>query len=115
MLFGVFTVTAFTESPQALPFAGVPQDAWYHSTVEYVYLQGTSPTTFEPNVNISRAMAVVTLFRLEHGRMANAQDSRENPFEDVLPNVWFAPYVSWAHSSWNQRFGPAWYENFIDT
>ena len=103
MIFSIFTVTVFTELLHALPFADVPQDAWYHSAVEHVYrnniMQGTSPTTFEPNVDISRAMAAATLFRLEHGRMANAQDSWENPFEDVPPNVWFAPYVSWAHSN----------------
>ena len=116
MVFGGLTATAFAQSPQPLPFTDVPQDAWYHPAVEYVYhnniMYGTSPTTFAPYASMNRAMAAATLFRLEHGRAANAEDSRENPFYDVPENKWFAPYVSWAHSNnivngvGNNRFAP---------
>jgi len=116
MAFGGLTATAFAESRQPFPFTDVPLDVWYRPAVEYVYrnniMGGTSPTTFAPGANMSRAMAAATLFRLEHGRMANAEDSRENPFHDVSASEWFAPYVTWAHSNdivngvGNDRFAP---------
>jgi len=40
---------------------------------------------------------VATLFRIHHGRAANASDSRTTPFQDVPTGQWFAPYVSWAY------------------
>ena len=100
MVFSGLSAVAFAESPQTLPFSDVPQGAWHRSAVEFVYhnnmMQGTSPTTFEPDANMSRIMAAATLFRLEHGRIAGAEDARENLFHDVSASDWFAPYVTWA-------------------
>ena len=60
---------------------------------------GTSATTFSPNTNFSRAMMTATLFRIYHGRLANASDSRANPFRDVPETSWFAPYITWAYNA----------------
>lgn len=105
MILGTLTTGVLAASPEnsGLPFTDVSPNAWYHSAVRYVYqhniMQGMSPTTFEPNRHVSRAMVVATLFRDYHGRPADAGDSRENPFGDVLANAWHAPYVSWAYAN----------------
>lgn len=104
MLFSVLIpgALATSQGDSGLPFTDVSPTAWYHSAVRFVYqrdiMQGISPTMFEPNRSVSRAMVAATLFRAYHGRPAGAADSRENPFHDVPANAWFAPYVSWAYS-----------------
>jgi len=85
--------------PQTVyPFIDVRADAWYASAVEFVHqtgiMSGTSPTTFTPNVNFTRAMLVTTLHRMAYG---NASDHVSNSFTDVPNDAWFAPYVSWAN------------------
>jgi len=87
-------------SPQVYPFTDVPTTAWYASAVEFVHntgiMSGTSPTTFEPNTNFTRAMLSATLHRMTYGQ-ANSGTPTSNPFTDVPANAWFAPYVSWAN------------------
>jgi len=84
------------------PFTDVPEGAWFHDAVEFVYtegiMRGTSATTFEPMTNFSREMVVGTLFRMYHGRPANASDPTTTPFADVRTGAWYAPYISWAFS-----------------
>jgi len=86
--------------PQLYPFTDVPTTAWYASAVEFVHntgiMSGTSPTTFEPNANFTRAMLSATLHRMTYGQ-ANSGTPTSNPFADVPNNAWFAPYVSWAN------------------
>jgi len=104
MLFSILVpgALAANQGDSGLPFTDVSPTAWYHAAVRFVYqrdiMQGTSPTMFEPNRSVSRAMVVATLFRAYHGRPAGATDSRENPFHDVPANAWFAPYVFWAYN-----------------
>ena len=102
MMFGVVSMGVFATSPQPLPFTDVTQDAWYRPAVAHAHqnnmMQGTSSTTFEPNATMSRAMAVATLFRLEHGRMAAWDDIRADfIFADVSPSAWYSPYATWAY------------------
>jgi hypothetical protein len=42
-------------------------------------------------------MVVATLFRIHHGRPANATDPRDTPFHDVAD--WYAPYIAWAYAN----------------
>jgi len=83
------------------PFTDVPQDHWARGYVEFVHsnqiMNGITDTRFEPNGALNRGMAVATLFRAHHGRIANATDSRVNPFSDVETERWYAPYVTWAY------------------
>ena len=104
MIFAGLSVSALAapaSAPAPIPFFDVAWDAWYYSAALDMHrrniMLGTSPGSFAPHADMSRAMAVAALFRLEHGRLANNTDSRNNPFHDVSINAWFAPYVSWAY------------------
>ena len=112
------TVTAtFTEivvepEPIILPFDDISQSAWYYGAVEYVYsndmMQGTSATTFSPEVEMSRGMIATVLYRL-----ANAPTLTGSiPFSDVGGNEWYTDAIQWAAENnimsgyGNNRFGP---------
>jgi len=87
-------------SPLSFPFTDVHSTDWYFSAIQFVHansvMTGITTTTFAPHANFSRAMAAATLFRVYHGRPANAGDSAQNTFTDVPANAWFAPYIAWA-------------------
>ncbi len=80
-----------------LPFTDVSEGDWFYDPVYYVYSQGlmtgTSATTFEPNISLSRAMLVAVLHRLEGNPQASAGD-----FTDVADGEWYAQAVNWAAS-----------------
>jgi len=100
----------------SFPFTDVPQNHWARSYIASVHeagiMTGVTATSFEPGTNLNRVMAVATIFRMYHGRIANANDSRQNPFTDVTVDNWFAPYVTWAYNNdivsgvGNNRFAP---------
>ena len=109
MLFGIFAPGALAAEPDtssmislhsSLPFHDVNPNNWFYQYVRSMHvdgiMQGTSPTTFAPNQTFSRAQVLATLFRIHHGRAANATDLRNNNFTDVASTAWLAPYVTWA-------------------
>ena len=59
-------------------FADVPADAWYapavQTCVEKGLFQGTSPTTFSPELSMTRGMFVTVL-----GRMENIDPTQAEP------------------------------------
>ena len=80
------------------PFNDVSESAWYYEAVMHVYansfFSGTTPDTFEPDGSMTRAMFVTVL-----GRMAGVDTAayqNEQPFADVAPDTYYAPYVAWA-------------------
>ncbi|MCL2588946.1 MAG: S-layer homology domain-containing protein [Oscillospiraceae bacterium] len=83
------------------PFLDVSRNDWFFTAVHFVsardIMSGPTALNFAPNGSFSRGMVVATLFRIHHGRTANATDPRNTPFHDVAENAWYAPYVSWAH------------------
>ena len=85
---------------QTSPFHDVSPDAWYADAVAFVYeegiMGGVGGNQFNPQGNVSRAEVTALLFRMHHGRNANANDPRDNPFTDV-GDSWYAPYVTWAY------------------
>jgi len=87
--------------PPNHPFTDVPAGEWFTPGIEFVYNEGImreiTPTAFAPTANFNREMVIATLFRMYHGRTANASDSRQSPFADVPTGEWFAPYVSWGY------------------
>ena len=97
----VHALAAEESTSQSLPFTDVSNEDWFFGAAQYVYrheiMTGISATSFAPNAPFTRAMVVATLFRIYHGRTANASDWRLNPFTDVSSEQWFAPYVAWAH------------------
>lgn len=84
--------------PEALPFADVPEDAWYADAVAYVYEQGlmtgTGDTTFAPDVTTSRSMIAAILWRQAGSPAAN--DAVD--FSDVAQGQWYSEAVRWAAS-----------------
>ena len=58
-----------SEDLTVLPFTDVDSDDWFLAAVQYVYendrMAGTSSTTFQPEVNLTRAMAAQVLYNLE--------------------------------------------------
>ncbi len=78
------------------PFEDVNENDWFFEDVKYAnrntLMQGTSNTTFAPNDNLTRAMLVTVLYRLEgEPEMKDAQW-----FEDVEKGQWYSDAVSWA-------------------
>ncbi|MCL2842602.1 MAG: S-layer homology domain-containing protein [Oscillospiraceae bacterium] len=63
--------------------------------VEQGFMQGTSTTTFAPNLAFSRAMAVTILYRMA----GEPAVSFEEVFSDVAPGRWYSDAVIWAHSN----------------
>jgi len=104
MLLGTFTVGALAVEEESLPFTDVASGDWFFGAVGYVYdhgiMTGIDAETFAPHAPLTRAMVVATLFRIYHGRPADADDSRSSPFNDVHSEQWFAPYVAWAYDNW---------------
>ena len=83
-------------APAQLPFTDVTEANWYYDEVYYVWanglMQGTSATTFGPNVDTTRAMVVTILWRLE-GEPASGYDM---DYSDVAGGAWYADAVRWA-------------------
>lgn len=79
-------VVTFEKAAAATPFTDVS---------EYVYekgmLNGTSSTSFSPEVITTRGMIVTMLYRLEGEPSADA-----SAFADVLADKWYADAVGWA-------------------
>lgn len=82
----------------AMTFADVAEGAWYYDAVSYVYanglMDGVSATTFEPDANMTRAMLVTILWRMEGEPVVNYL----MPFTDVDGGAWYAEAVRWAAS-----------------
>ena len=76
-------------------FYDVPETAWYHDAVQYVYennlMNGTSGTRFSPDDYTSRAMLVTILYR-----MAGEPDAGNPIFFDIPGNAYYAEAVAWA-------------------
>ena len=91
-------VIAVTAEPQRLPFGDVSDGAWYRDAAEYVYrnslMNGMSPTTFEPDRSMSRAMLVTVLWRMN----SSPAVSGAAPFAD-LKQGWYRDAVAWAYEN----------------
>lgn len=105
------SATFVPEAPAGHPFTDVAADAWFHDAVCYVYsngmMTGVTPTTFAPDMQLSRGMITQVLYNLE-GRPAASGGA----FTDVSADAWFADSISWAAANdivggyGDGRFGP---------
>ena len=79
------------------PFTDVDINAWYSKPVSYaIYhniFSGMSPTTFEPNSSMTRAMFVTVLGRLDG---AVNDKNKGTVFTDVPTGEWYSGYIAWA-------------------
>ena len=79
-----------------LPFIDIKVGAWYYDGLKYLYskgaVSGTTPTTFSPNQNLSRAMLVTILWNMEGRPDVNGT----NKFPDVKNEAWYTDAIIWA-------------------
>jgi len=93
-------------------FPDADAEEWYHDGVHFMLerglMRGFEDGSFGPGVNVSRAMLVTILYRLEGEPMIRSG----MPFTDVTEADWYAMAVSWAESQGlvsgygDGRFGP---------
>lgn len=80
-------------------YEDVTEEAWYAEAFRYVIehglFQGMSDTEFAPNLNMTRAMLVTVLHRLE----GKPVPSTASGFEDVPADTWYTDAVAWARVS----------------
>ena len=91
-----FAVIPGSEVPQNNPFVDVSTSDYYYDAVlwavENGVTNGTSATTFSPNMAVSRAQMVTFLWRA-HG---SPKITGTNPFTDVSTNDYYYDAVLWA-------------------
>ena len=79
-----------------MPFTDVAEGAYYYDAVLWAIEQGitngTSETTFSPDMTVTRAHVVTFLWRMEGAEEA----SSENPFVDVEEGTYYYDAVLWA-------------------
>ena len=87
----------FTEDGSLNPFQDVPSDAYYFEAVNWAVANnvtnGTSETTFSPNVGCTRAQVVTFLWRAA-GKPEPTEGT--NPFTDVKEGAYYYKAVLWA-------------------
>ena len=89
-----------SEDLTVLPFTDVNSDDWFLAAVQYVYendrMAGTSSTTFQPEVNLTRAMAAQVFYNLE-GQPAVTGDTT---FTDAAAaGDWAVKAITWAEQT----------------
>lgn len=93
-----FTIVK-TEAGADLPFTDVSKDAWYYEAVRNTYdkklFAGTSETTFDPELTMSRAMMVQVLYNMS----GQPEVDGTMPFTDVAPDDWYYHAVLWAYQN----------------
>ena len=89
-----------SEDLTVLPFTDVNSDDWFLAAVQYVYensrMAGTSSTTFQPEVNLTRAMAAQVLYNLE-GQPAVTGDTTFTDAADA--GDWAVKAITWAEQT----------------
>lgn len=101
MLLAVLMALAIVAIPagaEGVPFTDIGNlDAYTQDNIAYLYQQGimngTSETTFDPEVMYTRAMFVTMLGRTVD---VDPADYPASAFSDVPAGRWDAPYIAWA-------------------
>jgi hypothetical protein len=80
------------------PFTDVKAGDWFYDAVKYAVqnelFNGTSATAFGPNTDMTRAMLVTVLYRLEGKPVVTAANS----FADAEGGQWYTDAVLWANA-----------------
>lgn len=89
-----------SEDLTVLPFTDVNSDDWFLAAVQYIYendrMAGTSSTTFQPEVHLTRAMAAQVLYNLE-GQPAVTGDTTFTDAADA--GDWAVKAITWAEQT----------------
>ncbi len=92
------SASVFADGEAAIPFTDVKENHWFYDEVSYAYnngiFDGMTPTTFEPNTAMTRAMFVQTLGNIEGVDFEAYKGASD--FRDVKESHWYAPAVNWA-------------------
>ncbi len=76
-------------------FTDVRVEDWFYDAVKFVYenkiMNGVSDNEFSPDENLSRAMIVTVIYRME-----NEPNASFNKFGDVNADEWYGAAVAWA-------------------
>jgi len=96
------TISTSVSAASVANFSDVKSGDWYYSAVDYAtrngLFNGTSDTTFSPDVSMTRGMFVTVL-----GRLANISNTygstQSTPFVDVTQADYFFPYAVWANDN----------------
>jgi len=93
-----YSVTAAAATYTGLPFSDIANSDSYCEAVKYLYensiMLGTSGSTFSPDDNVTRAMAITVL-----GRLMGVTESETDGFSDVERETWYSGYVGWAKTN----------------
>lgn len=88
-----------TDNCSSLAFDDLNVKLWYHSDTDYVIenglMEGTTSKTFEPNADLTRAMLVTVLYRLEGEPATN----KSIPFTDIDMGAYYKNAVIWAQQN----------------
>ena len=81
------------------PFKDVHKNDWFYDSVKYVYIngmmKGVASDLFAPDGNITRAMFITVLYRIE-----NEPDTEcDNSFNDVETNSYYEKAVYWGRKN----------------
>ena len=80
------------------PFIDVHESDWFYDSVKYVYINkmmnGVTSDMFAPEGNITRAMFVTVLYRMEKEPQAQA-----SPFSDIAGGSYYERAVAWANAN----------------
>lgn len=98
MLFGA-CIVGIPAAENELPFTDVKKN-WSYEPIKYVYnaglMNGTGDgSTFSPNDNLTRGMAVTVLYRNDGA----ADKSYPNPFADVSDGKYYSKAAAWAYEN----------------
>ena len=78
-------------------FVDVGPNNWFYTAVMFVYerglMEGTTSTTFAPNVNLNRAMVATILYRMA----GEPAVTFEAIFPDVAAGRWYSNAIVWAY------------------
>ena len=92
----ILALSSFAYAAENTSFADVSSDAWYADAVAYCqdqgWINGTSETTFSPNVTMTRSMLATVLYRQAGSPTVTGTDS----FTDTEPDTWYSNAVVWA-------------------
>ena len=83
------------DSAKPATYSDVKTNDWFYDSVKYVsengIMNGITEKEFAPNNNLTRAMFVTVLYRIE-----GSPETGMSPFGDVGSGSWYEKAVSWA-------------------
>ena len=84
-------------------YSDVPDGRWFTAAVEFCYMKrimnGTSATTFSPDVPVNRASFAVILGKIFTLCGGEIDEINESPFPDVSTDSYYGKYAAWAKSA----------------